>query len=131
MSVFLGLVLGFGVSNRPHLEPVEVPPFLPLTESSVDLEAEAREQATDPEADAWSESSEDIGAGLALESLDVEDPHATAEAIEHESFEWPEPESAFEPAEAESGASHDGLPAIHAGALDDADASWMREHGSD
>jgi hypothetical protein len=125
MSVFLGLVLGFGVSPRPQLERFEPLPFpLPSADSLPTDEA--------PESEVAALENLDQADELAVDALDVEDPLATAEAVSSESFDWPEPEPAFEPAEADSVALHDGVPeAVSADAWVEADEAWLRDHGSD
>jgi hypothetical protein len=125
MSVFLGLVLGFGVSARPQLERFEP---LPFPVPSADAEAQAEPAEPLPESPReFGEADE-----LSVDSIDVEDPMSTAEPISHETFEWPEPEPAFEPAEADSVALHDGAPeAVPAETLTEADEGWLRDHGSD
>ncbi|MFZ4722430.1 MAG: hypothetical protein ACOYMI_04690 [Phycisphaerales bacterium] len=127
MSVFLGLVLGFGVSARPQLERFEPLPF-PLPS----IDAAALEEPLDSESSAETRETPDQAEELAAEAFDVEDPLATAEAVAEESFEWPDPEPAFEPAEADSFALHDGTPETpRADASTDADDAWLRDHGSD
>jgi hypothetical protein len=127
MSVFLGLVLGFGVSARPQLERFEPLPF-PLPS----IDAAALEEPLDSESSAETRETPDQAEELAAEAFDVEDPLATAEAVAEESFEWPDPEPAFEPAEADSFALHDGTPETpRADASTDADEAWLRDHGSD
>ncbi|MFM7806716.1 MAG: hypothetical protein ACKPEA_02150 [Planctomycetota bacterium] len=127
MSVFLGLVLGFGVSPRPQLERFEPLPF-PLPP----VDAAALEEPSTSESEVETVATVEETEELAAEAIDVEDPLATAEAVPHESFDWPEPEQAFEPAEADSVALHDGMPETAlADALAEADEAWMRDHGSD
>jgi hypothetical protein len=134
MSVFLGLVLGFGVSPRPHLGSVEVPPFAPPAsdaEEAPEADGELALEQADVEA-SWAGDSADAETELAPDDVEAEDPRATAEAVEHESFDWPEPEPAFEPAEPEANASHDGSPEIQAPETDgEVEEAWMRDHGSD
>lgn len=126
MSVFLGLVLGFGVSARPHLAVAEVPPF-PVEPETAVTGAEARSGPA--EADAVEDAAQPDA--LAAEATDAEDPAATAEALEHETFEWPEPEPAFEPAEPDAGASHDGVAVLAEPPIDEDGEAWLRDHGSD
>jgi hypothetical protein len=123
MSVFLGLVLGFGVSPRPQLERFEPLPFpLPSAEAEVPSSEQQVEEI----------GTVDRAEELAIDAIDVEDPMSTAEPVSHEDFDWPEQEPAFEPAEADSVALHDGAPeAISAQASAEADEAWLRDHGSD
>jgi len=128
MSVFLGLVMGFGVSQRPHLVqslPVEPP------ETEV-FEADALEP--EPVAEAIVEAAvpaEGALAELAHEDADVEDPLATAEPLEHEGFDWPDLAPAFEMAEPDSSALHDGAAEAIVSESTEADADWLRDHGTD
>ena len=126
MSVFLGLVLGFGVSPRPQLECFEPLPF-PLPSA----DAEAPRDATAPDLEDL--EGPDPTEELAVDWIDAEDPRATAEAVSHESFDWPEPEPAFEPAEADALSVHDGTPEATEvpTAAGEADERWLRDHGSD
>lgn len=124
MSVFLGLVMGFGVSQRPHLAPIE-PAGAPDTVVR-DSEAPASESVPDaiPEAAVAS-------IDLAPDDSDVEDPLATAEPVEHERFDWPDAEPAFEVAEPESSTLHDGAAAELAVEPTESAEDWLRDHGTD
>ena len=159
MVVFLGLVMGFGVSPRPALpaDP-EVEAFARAATEAVE-EAPSADEAGAADTDEVPSSEggavdvepesgllaacEDECADLPVETLDVEHPAATAEPVEHESFEWPEAVAPFEPASAESAATVDGsiAAAWEAETVDSEGASpgtypaeepdWMRDHGSD
>lgn len=126
MSVFLGIVLGFGVSARPQLERFEPLPF-PLP-AAAEAEAPAEQLESASEVPAIADETDE----LSVDSIDIEDPMSTAEAVSHEAFDWPEPEPAFEPAETDSVALHDGAPETRSNdALAEADEDWLRDHGSD
>jgi hypothetical protein len=126
MSVFLGIVLGFGVSARPQLERFEPLPFPPPAEAEPEVLAEQIESPSE------TSSGTDGADELSVDSIDIEDPMSTAEAVSHEAFDWPEPEPAFEPAETDSVAPHDGAPETRSSdALTEADEAWLRDHGSD
>jgi len=74
---------------------------------------------------------------LPLETGDVDGPAATAEALEQESFEWPQVQPPFELAGSETSATVDGASIASAWQdtieVDQAEAedAWLRGHGTD
>lgn len=154
--VFLGLVMGFGVSARPVMpmeavggeggeaaERSDVQGWREAVEAEVAAEIESARVA-EHEAHVGSDVSE-VGScqgseghdDLAVETGEVDAPEATAEPLEHEVFEWPEAQPPFEVAGSESGETPDAgvtpwsEPADDADRAADADDGWLRAHGTD
>ena len=147
MVVFLGIVMGFGVSARPEIElGPEAAAFARAATAAATVEPADAETEQAPD-DAMPTPEADGGQSLELplETVDVDHPQATAEPLEQEIFQWPEQTAPFEPSCAESGATFDGSVAAAWQAEQDAvaddgdrtevvagdDADWLREHGSD
>ncbi|NBV63037.1 MAG: hypothetical protein EBR71_00900 [Planctomycetes bacterium] len=142
--VFLGLVMGFSVSPRPSLPAQEpdVESWREAVEAEVAAEAEA---AAEERAEAAIEAEQVVSVvtadeafdELPVETGDVDGPAATAEALEEESFEWPQVQPPFELAGSETSATVDGASIASAWqdtiAVDQSEAedAWLRGHGTD
>jgi hypothetical protein len=133
LAVFAGLVLGFGVSQRPHFAADSLDAWAPpesTDEAAIAVGGSASEAGA-TEAALAEDSCSDVHE-LALETVEVDAPEASAEALEHEAFQWPEPEPPFEAAESDSHASLDGAASvIDATIVDQGEDAWLRAHGSD
>jgi len=151
MIVFLGLVMGFGVSPRPDLQlPSHAEAFArdavetaSATEAGdVEDGSSSGEAGVDAESGLLSACAQECGE-LPLETADVDDPQATAEPVEHEVFEWPEAVAPFEAGSADSSATVDasiasawreeaeGSESEGRSTVADDEAGWLRDHGSD
>lgn len=154
--VFLGLVMGFGVSARPTLPTdaegggpdevaglTDVQGWREAVEAEVAAEIESARLA-EGEAEVASDALEsesgqasDMQDELAAETGEVDAPEATAEPLEHEVFEWPEAPPPFEVGGSESGDTPDAGSTAWSefdGQVDqavDSDDGWMRGHGTD
>lgn len=142
--VFVGLVMGFSVSPRPTLptQAPEVDSWREAVEAKVAAEAEAASEARaeaehEAEPDSGVAAMDDATDELPVETGDVDGPSATAEALEQETFEWPQVQPPFEPAGSETGATVDGASIASAWQdtveVDQAEAedAWLRGHGTD
>jgi hypothetical protein len=119
MSVFVGLVMGYGVSPRPVMPVAEVP---------TEVQPRMAPQACDEER-ALAET-EPVAADAFVEiERAAEDAFRQIEPVEEEAFEWPEMEPPFEPSPADAGSTPEHVPVLDGEAADP--DGWLREHGSD
>ena len=138
MSVFLGLVMGFGVSPRPSIDLAGAGAGAGLATGARDEMTTGVTEAAEPIAASPAGEAADLIAAceaecaeLPFETHDVEHPEATAEAIEHEAFEWPPQQPPFDAAEPDSDAMVDGSIAAAWQGEQPVDDAWLRDHGSD
>ncbi|MGA1266806.1 MAG: hypothetical protein ACO32J_06465 [Phycisphaerales bacterium] len=113
MSVFVGLVMGYGVSQRPSMPEAE---SLDDVGTLVEPQAPAREE---PLAVIHPAEREDA---------DLE-PWPPEPLPEEEAFAWPELEPPFEPSPSDAGSTPEGVLLAEDSRADP--DGWLREHGSD
>lgn len=139
MSVFVGLVMGYGVSQRPSMPEAEVPAEVRETmgpqaaaeaEVSPEIEPIANERPSEEGVESWLPQAEDVGASASdVDRADDAELWAAESLPEEKAFEWPEMAPPFELSPSDAGSTPEDVPVLEAHPADP--DGWLREHGSD